>query len=123
MNWNIDWWKAQTKNTVVADMKAWATLTDDGYRTACYTADKALWPVDCSIYNGDAKNLPNQCLQQIWQASGCSTTITTIMNWNIDWWKAQTKNTVVADMKAWATLTDGGHRTACYTANKALWPY
>jgi hypothetical protein len=62
MNWNIDWWKAQTKNTVVADMKAWATLTDDGHRTACYTADKGLWPVDCSIYNGNAKNLPKYCL-------------------------------------------------------------
>ncbi len=68
MDWNIDWWKNQTKNSVVADMKAWATLTNDIRRAACYGDNKADWPgaeatVDCSTYNDDATNLPNICLQ------------------------------------------------------------
>ena len=59
MDWNIDWWKNQTKNTVVADMKAWATLTDDIHRAACYGDNKANWPKNCSTYNVNATNLPN----------------------------------------------------------------
>ena len=44
------------------------------------------------------------------------------MAWNTDWWKAQKKATVIADMKLWATLTDDGHRGACYGDNKSNWP-
>ncbi len=44
-------------------MKAWATLTGDKHRAACYGDNKANWPRDCPTYNDDATNLPNICLQ------------------------------------------------------------
>ena len=51
MDWNIDWWKNQTKKDVVADMKLYATsLTDDTRRAACYGDNKANWPRDCQTY-------------------------------------------------------------------------
>ena len=36
MDWNTPWWKAQTKATIIADMKLWATSYDDTKRCACY---------------------------------------------------------------------------------------
>ena len=116
MAWNTDWWKAQKKTTVIADMKLWATLTDDGHRGACYGDNKSNWPIDCALYNNDAKNLPNECYQKIWNSLGCTTVIMA------NWWKTQTKATVIADMKLFATLTGDGHRRACYGDNKSNWP-
>lgn len=38
------WWKKQTRQVVENDMLAWATLSSEGHRTACYGPDKRNWP-------------------------------------------------------------------------------
>lgn len=68
----------------------------------------------CDQYKDTDKNLPNECLQQIWNDSGCTTNINDAFGDEHPWWKAQTKAVVKSDMRAWATMTDATHRSHCY---------
>ena len=112
-----DWSKTQTKQTLVSDSKAWATLTGSHHRNGCYGSDKSNWPNSCD--GPDDKPISRECYQQIWNDSGCTTTITEPQH---TWAATQTKQTLVGDSKAWATLTDPHHREGCYGNDKSKWP-
>ena len=43
-NGSNNWWYERKKSVVRADMKAWATMTDDDHRTGCYGPDRSRWP-------------------------------------------------------------------------------
>ena len=82
-------------------------------------------PKKCDQYKDTDKNLPDDCIQQIWKQSGCTNSLQNLPSkegeqWdtqtpnypNQTFWKNNTKETVIADMKKWAALPAG--KLACY---------
>ena len=66
----------------------------------------------CHIYTSTSKGINQQCYDYIWKRSGC--TQKNVGNSNNAWNKAQTLNGLINDSFLWSTLTDKGHRMACY---------
>src|SRR5690349_6223616 len=66
---------------------------------------------------------PKECLQQWWQAKGCSTDVNTISAGaaanskdftDKAYWNARNKDAVGADMAAWANNLNDTNRKGCY---------
>jgi hypothetical protein len=45
------------------------------------------------------------------------------MQYNIAYWKDQTKKHVIVDMKNWATFNNYNNRKGCYGPDRSHWPY
>ena len=72
-------------------------------------------PKKCDQYKDTDKNLPNDCLQQIWRESGCTTNIEKVFgSEQQSFWNKRAKSEVKTDMQAWATLKDEEHQSRCY---------
>jgi hypothetical protein len=96
------------------------TMTSSTPATAASTTAGQLDP--CVGTNDNSTNLSIECLRKIWRDSGCGNPSGIIDDNYNGWWKQQTKKVVIDDMKAWATLTDVGRRTACYGDDRTKWP-
>jgi hypothetical protein len=70
----------------------------------------------CSGIGSDDKAITQKCYDDIWKKAGCTTKAGDVSN---DWIKQQTKNTMIADSHAWATMTDADHRKGCYGDSKS----
>ncbi len=60
------WWKKQTRAVVESDMNAWATLSDDTHRNACYGTDRNKWPEAqkfTKLKNMDKGGFDIQCIR------------------------------------------------------------
>ena len=71
----------------------------------------------------NARNLSNECINKIWKDAGCSTTPSIHIKeggTSLQWAKERTKQELVNDYKAWATLPNASHRTACYGTSSAI---
>jgi hypothetical protein len=69
---------------------------------------------NCTLDNfdkvpGNESKLSPECYAKIWKDAGCTTE-----SWLDDWRRNATKDQLIADSKAWATLTDPNHRKGCY---------
>ena len=69
----------------------------------------------CAKYNSDSKEIDQECYNEIWKKSGCTTTTT--VSSSSDWAKGQTLNGLIYDSFLWATMTDSQHRDGCYGAS------
>ena len=66
----------------------------------------------CSKYTANSKNIDQNCYDEIWKKSGCTTTGVVKANSNFS--KTQTLNQLIYDSFLWATMTDATHRKSCY---------
>lgn len=95
-----------------------AMTTDTDYYSYKYQCHgNCVSDSQCAKYTDGDKNVSDDCLNEMWGSSGCTTTIP-----RVNWWKAQTKSGVSKDMEAWATLPDAYHRKACYGDMRQQWP-
>jgi hypothetical protein len=66
----------------------------------------------CSKYNSESKEIDQECYDEIWKKSGCTTT--GAVSASSDWAMGQTLNGLIYDSFLWATTTDSQHRDGCY---------
>ena len=66
----------------------------------------------CSRYTATSKNIDQNCYNEIWKKSGCTTT--GVVNASSDFSKTQTLNQLILDSFSWATINDATHRIGCY---------
>ena len=103
----------------------WNTYTDAGnnYRIrrclascseGCDESSVCICPTDIN-----AKNISTDCMNILWKQAGC---INPYDASNASWWKTQTKQVVINDMNAWATLCDSAHLTGCYGTDVTKYP-
>ena len=69
----------------------------------------------CNSYNSNSTNINQECYNDIWAKSGCTTT--GFVNANTSWAQSQTLYGLIKDSWYWATLTDSQHRQGCYGNN------
>jgi len=72
----------------------------------------------CAPYGDNSTNVSQQCYNIIWKEAGCITPPATIGSWHL----AQTKQGLINDSNAWATLDTETHRNGCYTSDRSKWP-
>ena len=65
----------------------------------------------CSGIGPEDKAITQKCYDDIWKKTGCTTKAGDVSN---DWAKQQTRDTIIADIHSWATMTDAEHRKGCY---------
>jgi hypothetical protein len=75
---------------------------------------------DCKKYGKQSSFLPDKCLKELWDSSGCTNIQAADKQYAI--WKKQNKGAVIKDLASWKSLTDNTHRTLCYGPDKGRWP-
>ena len=79
--------------------------------------------IDCSTYPDTYVGLPNKCLTELWQATGCTNLDATNNYADNGWWKTQPKSVVRGDMAGWNTNPNvNGHFNFCYGTDQSKWP-
>jgi hypothetical protein len=75
----------------------------------------------CEKYNANSTNISQECYEEIWRKSGCTTT--GFVNASGDWARARTLNELIWDSFGWATLPTDRHRSGCYGVTQNGNPY
>jgi hypothetical protein len=68
----------------------------------------------CGKYTANSTGVSEQCYQDLWAKTGCTTGI---QDPAATWYPKQTLNTLISDSWAWSTMTDNQHRMGCYGSN------
>jgi len=76
----------------------------------------------CSRYKNTDVNVNDECIENLWKNGGCPMPGTDMVNYYKANRATMTKLQIANDAKAWATLTDDGHRVACYGTDRSKWP-
>ncbi len=86
-----------------------------------YSEDKG-WTKsqDCAAYTPDSSYLPDQCIKNIWEESGCTNIEAADKYYQL--WKKMTKKAIGVDIKSWEHLKDNTHRGLCYGPDPTKWP-
>ena len=124
-----DWPKQQTRDSLIADVYAWATMTDSVRRKGCYgdsnpssyntssAPDYNINQTPCSGIEANDKGISQKCYDDIWKKAGCTTKAGDVTN---DWPKQQTRDSLIADVYAWSTMTDSVRRKGCYGGSEPV---
>jgi hypothetical protein len=86
-----------------------------------YSEDKG-WTKsqDCAAYTPDSSYLPDQCIKNMWEESGCTNIEAADRYYKH--WKKMTKKAIGVDIKSWEHLKDNTHRGLCYGPDPTKWP-
>lgn len=76
----------------------------------------------CSSYVDTSVNVSDACIDKLWIDGGCPQPGIDQKNYYKANRATMTKLQIANDAKAWATLPDVDHRTACYGSDRTKWP-
>jgi len=77
----------------------------------------------CASYSDNDVNLSDACIKDIWfNVAKCPNNSPDTVPYYIENKGTMTKLQITNDAKAWASMTDDGHRKACYGDDRTKWP-
>ena len=113
--------RAQAEYILFLKESSSTSQTNGGSNPSSYNTSSApdynINQTPCSGIEANDKGISQKCYDDIWKKAGCTTKAGDVTN---DWPKQQTRDSLIADVYAWSTMTDSVRRKGCYGGSEPV---